>query len=205
MFHPWDETESNRSWSKAWINGFLDTGNVDYNQGQPPWSRWSSTWMASHPAVIHAWTLACQLCRSAPSMVTAHSTECDLPSSECVSYMDLAGHSLLPILFSQLWFRQSQRSQWNSFMESESKGASNVQKDSLQWTSDTDCAETTDIENSVSWATKRFWILCFLPWTCLSQTSSQTLCYQLRWQQRKVPTVTLHKKVWMPIRRPETD
>lgn len=139
MFHPWDETESNRSWSKAWINGFLDTGNVDYNWGQPPWSRWSSTWMASHPVVIHAWTLACQLCRSAPSMVTAHSTECDLPSSECVSYMDLAGHSLLPILFSQLWFRQSQRSQWNSFMESESKGASNVQKDSLQWTSDRLC------------------------------------------------------------------
>lgn len=137
MFHPRDEAEANHSWSKVWVNGFLDTGNVEYNQGQPPWSHWSSTRMASHPAVIPAWTLACQLCRSSRPVVTAHGTECDLPSSECVSYTDLAGHSLLPILFSELWCRQSQRSQGNSFTESASKGASNVQKDSLQWTSDT--------------------------------------------------------------------
>lgn len=115
-----------------------------------------------------AWTLTCQLCRSACSMVTAHGTECDLPSSEYVSYTHLAGHSLPPILFSQLWFRHSQSSQRNSFMGSASKGANNVQKDSLQWTSATDCAETTDTKNSISWESKRFWLLCFLPWNCLS-------------------------------------
>lgn len=139
-----------------------------------------------------AWTLACQLCRSARSVVTAHGTECDLPSSECVSYIDLAGHSLLPILFSQLWFRQSQRSQRNSFMESVSKRASNVQKDSLQWTSDTVCAETTDTENSISWASKRFWLFCFLPWSCLSAHIPSAISSTEKGAHSH--TVTLHKK-----------
>lgn len=31
-----------------------------------------------------------------------------------------------------------------------------------------DCAETIDTENSISWASKRFWLLRFLPWNCLS-------------------------------------
>lgn len=62
--------------------------------------------MASHLAVIPAtdetWlNSGMPATRSARSVVTAHGTQRDLPSSECVSCMDLAGHLLLPILFSQ--------------------------------------------------------------------------------------------------------